>query len=99
METTTKEAELQKEVDSLKEDVKELEDQIESKDQEISDLEDEVDGLEEQVSELESNEPFIIDGTPYDNLRGKMVFEKLFNNIDYLPIDELETLVQKHEVL
>lgn len=89
METTTKEKELQKEIDNLKSDVKDLEDRIETKDQEISDLEDEVDGLEEQVSELQSNEPFIIDGTPYDNLRGKMVFEKLFGNLEHVPINEL----------
>ncbi|MDB0600299.1 hypothetical protein PL373_13295 [Tenacibaculum maritimum] len=99
METTTKEKELQKEVDTLKDEVKELEDSVEVKDQEISDLEDEVEGLEEQVSELQSNEPFIIDGTPYDNLRGKMVFEKLFGNLEHVPINELESLVEKYAVL
>lgn len=92
METTTKEAELEKEI-------KDLEAKLKSKEIKITNLKDENDEFVDRIEELESNEPFCIDGTTYDNLRGKMVFEKLFSNLQYLPIDELETLVQKHAVL
>jgi chromosome segregation ATPase len=79
------------EIEELKEEVKEKEDEIEELEEEVNELNERLD----KANELELD----IENTPYDNLRGKMVFEKLYLNLDYIPIKELETLVEKHAVL
>jgi predicted nuclease with TOPRIM domain len=83
----------------LEDENKELTSEKETLKGEVKDLEVEIEGYEEQVSELQDMQMYGIEGSPFDNLRGKMVFDKLFENLKYIPVDELESLVQKHAVI
>lgn len=70
---------------------KEFEDKIES-------LKEDIEELEEQVKEAESISSFTIEGD-HDNIRTVSCLESIFKNLDYIPIEELETIAKKYAVL
>ena len=78
---------------------KEAKQVIDTLNQSVRDLQKENSDFEHEVEQLESAQMFTIEGTDYDNLRGKMVIEKLFQNLNYIPISGLESLVEKQAAL
>lgn len=75
-----------------------LKDDIKDRESKIEDLKEDVEGLEEQLQEAETLSSFVLDDN-HNNIRTISCFESIFNNLDYIPIEELETIVKKYAVL
>ena len=60
------------------------------------DLDEEIECLEKQVEELESDSPFILEGV-HDNIVTKLTVENLFENLDHIPVAELESFINKYK--
>lgn len=81
------------------EEIKELNEKLDDVEKEKDDLADELSESEQRINELEENEMFSLEGTPFNTLRYKLALDSLFENLAYIPIEELENLTQKHAVL
>ena len=92
METTTKQWESSQTIAQLRQDNLELKSKLRK-------AEDDLHFLNEELQECESKKVFTNSNTPYENLRGDMVLEKLFSNLSYIPINALESLVEKYAVV
>lgn len=66
--------------------------------QTIEDKDSEIEGLEEIVSDFESEPDGYILEDHQNNLRTSTCLEELFENIDRIPIQELEELVNKYKL-
>lgn len=87
------------EVEDLFDDLEMFEDEIDDLKDEIKDKKSEISDLEDEISELEDKNPIEFDKQMHNNLRTQSVLEDLLNNIDYIPIAELEEFVTKHRKL
>lgn len=79
--------------------IEEIESDVKEKDEKIDNLKDEVGELEGVIEEIESLPKFNIDNEMHNNIRTVSCLESIFNNLDYIPIEELETIVKKYAVL
>lgn len=82
------------EIKGLKSEIKQLSGIISRQTDEIEELTDEISGLEERIDELQKD--FSLEGI-HANLRTQTAIEELFDNLDYIPITELETFVNTHK--
>jgi len=83
----------------LNEEIKGLKNDVKEKDSEIDDLKEEIEGFEERIKEFDSEPIFQFDNQMHNNIRTIGALEDLFKNLDYVPVDEIETLVKKYAVL
>jgi|GEM_PF-4606004 len=66
------------------------------KDLKIKQLEDKIDDLEAKLSSIEDGGLFTLYGG-HDNIVTKMLMDDLFGNLDRIPMNELEELVNKYK--
>lgn len=83
----------------------EYEDDISTRDEDIKSLNRELktakadcEQFQEDILQLEGEDRFVIPAR-HDNMITKGVMTDLFNNLDYIPVPELETLINKYKVV
>lgn len=84
--------------EEFEDEIERLESDLKEKDSKIDDLKGEIEALVEELEESESISSFVIEGN-HKNIRITSCLESIFKNLDYIPIDELETIVKKYAVL
>ena len=85
---------LEDEIKDFKVTIKYLEDKIEDLKDDKYNLENEIDDLEEEIEELKKG--FHLEGLHANN-RTQTAIEELFNNLDYIPIAEIENFINTHK--
>jgi len=58
-------------------------------------LEKAIEGLQDEINQLEKTN-FILDGA-HANIRTQTAIEDLFDNLDYIAIEDLETFINTHK--
>lgn len=102
-----KKHEFLKKIDSLKEATELLMDQSETEirnlksenarlSEKLDEAEKTIESMEEDVEEQERSNRFILEGI-HDNITTEMVIESLFGNLDFIPIAELESFINKYK--
>lgn len=76
--------------------IRDLKSDINNLDEKNDDLRDDVRSLERQVEELEKDSRFTLDGM-HDNIATELVIKSLFENLDHIPISELESFINKYK--
>jgi predicted RNase H-like nuclease (RuvC/YqgF family) len=76
--------------------ISDLKSEIKDKDDEIDTLEDGLIEKDKEISELSGG--FHLEGL-HTNIRTQSAIEELFDNLDYIPIDEIENFVNTHKKL
>ena len=86
--------ELESDIRYLESENKSLESKIANKDDEIDELHDEISNLETEVDELKKG--FHLEGI-HANARMQSVIEEFFDNLNYIPVTEIENFVNTHK--
>lgn len=76
-----------------------LQDALESHEKEITKLNEENESLQGEIEELNEGLKIQIPEGIHNNIRTMSCIESLINNLDYVPINELEQLVSKYAVI
>ena len=90
---------MEKIIASLKEKEQEYNENLSKLTEEKKELEEKIEGLEERVDELEIAQKFQIHNEVYNDIRTVGCLEKIFDNLQYIPIDKLENFVNQYAVL
>ena len=86
--------ELEAEIRDLESENKRLESKIDDKDNEIDELQDDIFENEKEIDQLKQG--FHLE-LIHANVRTQSVIEELFDNLDYIPIAELEKFINNYK--
>ena len=82
--------------DEHDDEIRDLKSEINSTEEKNDDLRDEVRSLEREVEELVQDSRFTLEGI-HDNISTELVMESLFENLDHIPITQLESFINKYK--
>ena len=96
-----------KKIDSLKEATELLLDQSETEirnlksentrlQEKLDEADETIESLQEDIEKTEQDSRFVLEGI-HDNISTELVMQSLFENLDHIPIPELESFINKYK--
>ena len=82
--------------EEYEDEIKSLKDEISTLNEEVADLKYAEIEMRNEIAELSGESHFELEGI-HDNIVTEMVIESLFENLDHIPVTELESFINQHK--